>query len=300
MNKKNPVVGFLLSPLPMLAGIAALYVMQIIAVFVCSAVIFATGAISLNEVTDFQDIIMQEPFYSAIDVTGRLGMLIVGFFWYRVYRYSENGFRTLSLKMLIGCFAVGIAVQGIMMWGMTFAFWVLPESVYESYAELTEALVNDPSWLTVLSVAVLAPISEELLFRGITLKILATHNIPKTGVVIVQAVWFGVFHMLGTFSYGTAVQAVYTSLFAIVLGLFAIRFNSVVPSILIHMALNGGALLLSFFESLTDNPEIVQYAMIPISVLLIALALFINTKIPAMPAPVRFKKDEQGTEPQSF
>lgn len=74
-----------------------------------------------------------------------------------------------------------------------------------------------------------APLFEELLVRGAVLNTLKPYG--KWFAIIASAVLFGCMH-------GGLIQMCYATMLGIVLGIIATRANSIVPSIMAHMAIN--------------------------------------------------------------
>ena len=111
-----------------------------------------------------------------------------------------------------------------------------------------------------LTVVILAPVAEEMAVRGIIMKSLSKY-MPATGVIIAQAVLFGIYHM-------NLMQAFYVLPLAFLLGYTAYHFGSILPCICIHMLNN----LMPYFFSLFYKKEV--GIMVP--VIVIAVAAVIN------------------------
>jgi len=93
--------------------------------------------------------------------------------------------------------------------------------------------------VTFFCVAVIVgPICEELIYRRLLLNPLRRYGDMQA--VIITALLFGFFHSNFT-------QFLYAAIGGFILGVTAIRANSVVASIYLHMLINGGSFLLSYF-----------------------------------------------------
>ena len=92
------------------------------------------------------------------------------------------------------------------------------------------------SVLTLLSVALIAPIAEELLFRGLTQKY-AERAIGALPAIFFQAALFGIYHM-------NIVQGIYAFIFGIIFGFIARKTKSVFPGIVLHIIFNISAYLI--------------------------------------------------------
>ncbi|MBQ8625582.1 MAG: CPBP family intramembrane metalloprotease [Agathobacter sp.] len=103
---------------------------------------------------------------------------------------------------------------------------------WEEYQALMEANGLDgevPVLMMIYSVC-LAPISEELIFRGVTMRI-ARRAFPFWAANIIQAVLFGVFHM-------NWLQGCYAFALGLILGYICERGGSIYYSILFHFLFN--------------------------------------------------------------
>jgi len=83
----------------------------------------------------------------------------------------------------------------------------------------------------------MAPIIEEIIFRGLVLNELKK-VVPACPAIILQAIIFGIYHM-------NPLQGVYASLLGIVLGIAAEKTGSIWTPILIHISFNSISTLLS-------------------------------------------------------
>ncbi|MDO5018382.1 MAG: type II CAAX endopeptidase family protein [Lagierella massiliensis] len=109
--------------------------------------------------------------------------------------------------------------------------------IYNNFNETwSDILKEDYIWI-LLSVVILGPIVEELLFRGIIINTLNNTFSRKTAILI-SAVIFGIWHK-------DLIQMVYTIFFGIVLGVVYSRTNNIKYPIYMHILNN-------FLNSLPD------------------------------------------------
>lgn len=96
---------------------------------------------------------------------------------------------------------------------------------------LNYELVNDvpTTFMNVFTSIILAPIAEELFFRGVVLKQFS--RVSGRFAIVISAVIFGLMH-------GNPYQAVMAFLIGLVLGYITIETNSIVPAIICHMTVN--------------------------------------------------------------
>ena len=170
---------------------------------------------------------------------------------------EENHFRTVfQPKNVILIILLGLCLQLGVSFLLNLVAYLKPEW-FESYQELMEQLVMDNSIISVVYIGLIAPISEELIFRGVIL-----HKSKKvmslTAANIFQAVLFGIYHM-------NMVQGVYAFLIGIFFGFICIKLKSLYGAILLHMAINIGGILLGLIPEETDMSNILIVATLILS-----------------------------------
>ena len=134
---------------------------------------------------------------------------------------------------------------------------LLPKAWTESYNEASAGI--DSGTLTgVLAVAVVAPVVEELIFRGLMLDRLRM-VMPGWVAVLLSSAVFGACH-------GNPVWFGYAFALGAFFGFLDLRANSVLPSILGHLAFNAISQILSFVPETEDGSE----AGLAVKILLLA------------------------------
>ena len=102
----------------------------------------------------------------------------------------------------------------------------------EEYEELMETAGLDDSLTLIMGIyaVILAPICEELIFRGVTFSA-AKKVMPYYLAIIVQAILFGAFHM-------NAIQGCYAFVLGLGMGYVMHLYNNIFVTIIIHMIFN--------------------------------------------------------------
>ncbi len=160
---------------------------------------------------------------------------ILSYLWYRSETRGElhgkpetiiSG-KNLTLFLLLGigsqCFfsgAIGLLQRGI-------------PQFFEAYSETVKSLLHGNMTEVVLYTVLIAPIAEELAFRGVILH-KASKVLPFFGANILQAVFFGIYHQ-------NIVQGIYAALLGFLFGLACRKFNTVYAPILLHVLVNASA-----------------------------------------------------------
>jgi membrane protease YdiL (CAAX protease family) len=96
-----------------------------------------------------------------------------------------------------------------------------------------------------LAIVLLAPLTEELLFRGSLLRSLLRKTTPELAVLI-SAVAFGLVHALGDPSVGTVIALPAIVLLGVVSGYQATKTGTLSRSILLHVGFNALSVVLLF------------------------------------------------------
>lgn len=113
---------------------------------------------------------------------------------------------------------------------VTMALFLLPEAWLESYNEAAAGL-DSGGVLGVLAVAVVAPVAEEFIFRGLIMTRLSK-AMPGWLAILLSAAMFGVCH-------GHPVWFAYAFVLGAVFGLMDWKADSIWPSILGHVTFNA-------------------------------------------------------------
>ena len=108
----------------------------------------------------------------------------------------------------------------------------------EGPTKVLEGLINElPLVPTILAIAVLPAVAEEIVFRGVLARSLARQHRPWLAVVMSAAV-FGIYHLVPQ-------QVVATFLLGCLLGFFTLRSRSLLPAMVIHFLNNAIAVVVS-------------------------------------------------------
>lgn len=232
-----PVAGF------MVIQVGCSFVAAIlISVF---AVIQQGNQMAADELTSYVSGQIMDNIIPILIVSQLLSILAFGLWYYFVYgrKPRPEGTDKPKLKHILLLLVLGLAAQfavsGVLAIVESFA-----PSLMEKYEELIEMSgIGETTLLTILSTVVLAPLSEELVCRGLVFK-LAGKVSPNFWVAnIIQALSFGILH-------GNWVQGIYAFALGIVLGLVYRRFQNIWLCMLLHASLNFSSILVGPYYSL--------------------------------------------------
>lgn len=192
-----------------------------------------------------------------------LTLIIVFLFFKLTHRnvFSELGNRRFSAWKIPLIIILGIALNYFTTFGMSFI--PVPESAINSYEEIYSYMGEGNPIVEFISIAVLAPVTEEVIFRGMCYGSMRG-VMPRWLAAVISAVIFGAVH-------GNPISLVYAGLLGIVMVAVYEKTGSIAAPILLHFGFNAG----SYVVSLTpEYDSILFYAIILFAAALISVVCF--------------------------
>lgn len=162
---------------------------------------------------------------------------LLSFFWYQSETRGELGIPKkgfISRKTLTLFLLLGLGCQFFFSGMMSLLQSGFPE-LFKSYNETINTLVGGKLYIVILYTVIVAPVAEELVFRGVVLH-KARKVLPFLGANLLQATYFGIYHQ-------NVIQGIYAVLIGFLLGMVCRKYHSVYASILLHMLVNVSAFL---------------------------------------------------------
>lgn len=157
--------------------------------------------------------------------------------------FSEKAFPDYTL---IGTLMIAIGMQPVVNIIMSIQGALLPEAM-DSYIDLINSSgLGELTVWSAIGAIICAPFCEEVIFRGITMKILEEGEVGFAVANIIQAALFGIMHM-------NIIQGTYAFLVGLVLGYIYHRTGSLWASILAHLTFNLLGLYLTELMNLFDD-----------------------------------------------
>ncbi len=208
---------------------------QLVVTFVVSVAIsmemmLTTGTVDPIEATEA--IYAMTPLLTLISNLLTLGILLLVFLIRRKNPLAEVGVKGVPATTALT--AVGVAPALYLV--VTLVLSALPEAWLESYAEAAASLENT-GVLAFISTALVAPVVEEVVFRGLILSRLR-RAMPGWLALVLSAAVFGVCH-------GHPVWIAYAFVLGLVFGGMTLRSGSILPSMLAHIMFNATGEILS-------------------------------------------------------
>lgn len=229
---------FLFSLLPLIITIV---LQNLITIPICGIVAIAivlknnrTG-ISFQELIDeLFGLLSDGPFIIFLSMTYAIAALVLFGFWYRkkLAPAQERVPVTSAFHpwILLALLLLSVGLQYVISYLMNFIGMLRPDWM-QSYSELIDtAGIGTFSPLTIIYAILIAPVSEELVFRGVTFGY-AKKALPVTGAICLQAVLFGIFHL-------NMIQGIYAAFLGLFLGYLCEAGGSIAIPIVFHAFFN--------------------------------------------------------------
>lgn len=127
----------------------------------------------------------------------------------------------------------------------------------ERYQEASAILYAPPFWQQLLTSGLLIPIVEEVVFRGIMFRLLRRW-MSFSLAMLISAFVFGTYH-------GNLVQFVYATFCGVLLAYLCEKYQTILASILSHMAMNIGAVVftqLGVFAAIMKSGVLAMFVII--------------------------------------
>lgn len=153
------------------------------------------------------------------------------------------------------------------------AYDIFPNTM-EAYSDMIEKSgLSELTLISTIATLVLAPIAEELVFRGMTFKL--ARKLTKSFWVanIIQAAMFGIAHL-------NIVQGIYAGILGLFLGYIYKKYNSLMASMLAHLTFNfcGTYLVALLFGTEENVPTVKMMIVFVMALILIALGIVLVEK----------------------
>ena len=179
-----------------------------------------------------------------------------------VYGLVMENIMTIQIAALI------VLMGPIMQFGISSVLSLiesLAPKAMENYNELMELMgLGEVSLPVMIAISIMAPLSEEVLCRGVIFR-LAERVSPKFWVAnVIQALAFGILH-------GNIVQGAYAFLLGLLLGFIYGKYRNIWLCMLLHGAMNLSSYLVSPFYMLFPENMLLP---VFIAVLAVSAALF--------------------------
>lgn len=264
--------------LPVLLALAIQFAVTIPAVMLKIFTLIAEDPDILSDIDRYINTVltsMDGVFLSTVSaIYAVIAALVMGLWYWKKFAPKKAPRRKIGQiinpKMFAGLLALMIGMQYLSTYIVNLVYLINPEW-YKNYEELMNHMgFSDVSWVLGLYAVIIAPISEELIFRGVTMHY-AKKTMPFWIANIFQAFLFGAFH-------GNMVQGVYAFVVGLFCGYVCYRGGSIYLSILFHMLFNVWGTFVPGNFLYTGDSVIIHFLMFLLTVAVALLGFFLYSR----------------------
>ena len=177
--------------------------------------------------------ITSSSFSCAVLIMYGIAALIIFGFWYRkkfITHFSLPTASNFNFPIIAGLIMTAVGLQYVSNYIVSITAAIHPAWL-DTYTKLLESVGFDDVSVVLAAYSVLvAPICEELIFRGVTMHY-AKRAMPFVLANIFQALLFGIYHM-------NVLQGVYAFFVGLILGYICEKGGSIILAILFHICFN--------------------------------------------------------------
>lgn len=221
-----------------------------IQIVVQMAVSLVSIAMSHTPIDNLQAALVQGLSGSSIVIASLIEALIVLFLftktkWAPVSRNYLN-----SRPWVVLLWVVTLAIGTIL--PLQWVYEKMQLTMPEAYEELFESIMREP--LGYFAIGILAPLTEELVFRGAILRVLLKHMGERWhwGAIAISALLFAVVH-------GNVAQDTHALLIGLLLGWLYYRSGSIVPGVVLHWVNNTVAYAMFVFMPQMGDGKLIDF-----------------------------------------
>jgi len=149
---------------------------------------------------------------------------------------------------------IPLAVSSMIAFNMitSFAFLFLPNNMMEGYEVVEDILYSAPLPIQVMATVILAPIVEEILYRGVIYNRMKRVMNVKLAMIL-SSVYFGICH-------GNYVQGLYAFMIGMMFVFVYDKYKTIWAPMLFHISANGMAVMITAIsDSVNTGEEVVEY-----------------------------------------
>ncbi len=205
-----------------------------------------------------------------------IGFVLVFIWYYKRMHKSEvfNKPDKKSYKYLAICIAIGVASLFLLSGSLNY-FQLLIDKLGFKSATLSYKLNSPGKYLiSLISLAVIPAICEELIFRGVIVNGLKSKG--TTFAIILSSIMFSMFHF-------SASQLIYPFCFGLILSIVYLRTQNIIFPIILHFTNNALSLSIQYFGNssgvFTHSVSMLKYAIFTLAIWITLIVwLFKNFK----------------------
>lgn len=266
MDKNEKITNCLVSVLKAAAYFGVYFGVQVvIGIFI--GLIFSIGSVASGTMPDVTTLLYKYSMEITLfaNVFSILGCIGLSFLFKRGER-RVDALLDINIdfgrrwKIIVSCLLLGVVGQFSIL--LILSIIPFPAEWLTLLEDNSQLILESPMLIRVLSVAIVAPLAEEIIFRACIQGSLQ-RGMPKWAAIVIASLVFGVMH-------GTPIGIIYASVLGVLMGWLYAEFDSIVPSMLFHFTYNLTSLLIN--EQIFENP-VAYFIYLIVSTVLFALCI---------------------------
>ncbi len=165
-----------------------------------------------------------------------IALPVFGLWYYFAYgrkRRPESAEKP-GIKGILTIVASGVLLQ-VLLTSVLSLLYILKPELLQGYMDMMElAGITETTWLSLLAAVIMAPLGEELIYRGIVLRLAGKVSSKFWVANCIQALAFGIFHL-------NLVQGIYAFFLGLILGYLYGKYHNIWICMLLHGVINLSA-----------------------------------------------------------
>lgn len=224
---------------PMLIYLGINFVISVVSVVFIIVKVVLSGGMEVSDVNAMNELLTNEVYQYAMLMTLITGVITtpVLYLFYRSDKKKQEYFETFSKPSIVSYVYI-VILAAVSTFGVNNLIDLSNIiEIFPGFKEVAQALYGGNIIIEVLAVVIMAPIVEELMFRGLVYKRLR-RDIKPAYAILISSLLFGVYHM-------NVVQGLYAFVIGALMAYVYEKYKTLVAPILFHAVANGISVILT-------------------------------------------------------
>lgn len=235
-----------------------------------------SGGMEMSNVYTMNELLINEVYQYALLMTLITGVITtpVLYLFYRSDKKKQEYFETFSKPSILSYVYI-VILAAVSTFGVNNLIDLSNIiEVFPGFKEVAQSIYGGNIIIEVLTVVIMAPIVEELMFRGLVYKRLR-RDIKPIYAILISALLFGVYHM-------NVVQGLYAFVIGALMAYVYEKYKTLVAPILFHAVANGISVILTettILDFLYSSGFMILFTTAVEIIILVLMVFVIHKKI---------------------
>jgi len=185
----------------------------------------------------------------AISVIAQIVALIIMGLWYYLAYYKKEvkkTNKTFKGEQIAGICMLGLGLQFVINYLVILIGMGFPKLIEQHEKHMQETGMNELGVVAVLSTVILAPLLEEIVFRGIIIRIGVKSFKYQITVILLSSILFGAAH-------GIPLQIIYAFLLGTIIAAVYFRYRNLLLCMLLHAVFNASSYISILLQKVSND-----------------------------------------------